>query len=103
MSNGTNQLRADYGVLDQAGGDLGAHAGTIEGYRASLRDQAAKALGNFGGGVGSEQHNAAMRIVDQLVDEHINAVRQQQSGVNSANDTFQGAGQRMQSILGSGA
>lgn len=97
------QLRADYGMLDQAGGDLNAQAGQTEEYRAALKDQCARALGNFGGGVGSEQHNAAMVMVDQLVDEHINSTRQQQTGVVNANETFQGAGSRMQSVLGSGA
>ncbi len=97
------QLRADYGMLDQAGGDLNSAAGNIEEYRSALKDQAARALGNFGGGVGSEQHNAAMHIVDQLVDEHVNNTRQQQTGVVNANDTFQGAGSRMQSVLGSGS
>lgn len=97
------QLRAEYGTLDQAGADLGAQAGQTEDYRAALKDQAARALGNFGGGVGSDQHNSAMQIVDQLVDEHITNTRQQQTGTGNANATFQGAGSRMQSILGSGA
>jgi len=97
------QLRADYSMLDQAGADLNTHAGNTEDYRSALRDQAARALGNFGGGVGTDQHNAAMRIVDSLVDEHVSSIRQQQSGVTNANETFQGAGSRMQSVLGSGA
>ena len=41
-----------------------------------------------------------MHMVDQLVDEHVNNTRQQQTGVVNANDTFQGAGSRMQSVLG---
>ncbi|MBA2695429.1 MAG: hypothetical protein H0X54_11265 [Propionibacteriales bacterium] len=97
------QLRADYGMLDQAGGDLDAQAGKVEDYRAALKAEAARALGNFGGGVGSEQHSAAMAMVDQLVDEHINNTRQQRTGVVNANQTFQAAGSRMQSVLGSGA
>ena len=61
----TYQLRVDHAAIEQAGADLGRYAGTIEDYRDSLRAEAARALGVFGGGVGSEEHEAAMRVVDR--------------------------------------
>ena len=100
---GDMQLRADFGQMDQGSADLTAQAGTVEDYRSQLRDLAAKALGNFGGGVGSDQHNAAMRVVDQLVDEHVQSVRQQHTGLTNANETFQSAGSKMRGVLGSGS
>lgn len=100
---GDMQLRADFGQMDQGSADLSTQAGTVEDYRSQLRDLAAKALGNFGGGVGSDQHNAAMRIVDQLVDEQVQSVRSQHSGLTNATSTFQAAGSKMQGVLGSGA
>lgn len=99
----THQLLANYGMIDQAGADIGSHAGNIDAYKAQLKAEAARALGNFGGGVGTEQHNAAMREVDRLVDEHVQNVRQHQTSTSNAGQTFQGAGRRMQGILGSGA
>ncbi|MBW9213411.1 WXG100 family type VII secretion target [Mumia sp. zg.B53] len=98
----TYQLRVDHAAIEQAGADLGSYAGTIEDYRDSLRAEAARALGVFGGGVGSEEHEAAMRVVDRLVEEHVASVREQRTGVGEAGDTFVSAGARMRAVLGAG-
>jgi hypothetical protein len=69
MSN--DGIYADFGVLDQLGADQGAHAGAVEGYREMLRQHVMGALGTLAGGVGTDEHAACMRKVDQLVDSHI--------------------------------
>ena len=99
----TYQLRADMGTIDQASGDLATYAGAIEDYRESLRAEAMKALGNFGGGAGSQEHEAAMRVVDRLVEEHVASVRRQRDGAVAAGDTFAAAAARMRSVLSTGA
>ncbi|MGH1565681.1 hypothetical protein [Mumia sp. DW29H23] len=99
----SDELRVDQKTLEQAGTDLAGYAGSLEDYRASLRAEAMTALGVLGGGVGSEEHGAAMRFVDRLVDEHVASVRAQRTGVGDAADTFRAAGTRMRSLLGTGA
>lgn len=99
---GDMQLRADFGQMDQGSADLNTQAGNVEDYRAQLRAEASRALGNFGGGAGSDMHNAAMRQVDQLVDEHIQSVRQQKGGLDNATESFHAAGAKMKGVLGSG-
>ncbi len=100
---GDMQLRADFGQMDQGSADLTSQAGNIEDYRQQLRESAARALGNFGGGVGSDQHTAAMTHVDRLVDEQVQSVRSQQGGLNNSTETFQAAGSKMRGVLGSGS
>lgn len=97
------QLRADYGQMDQGSADIGSQAGNVEEYKAQLKAEAGKALGNFGGGVGSDLHQAAMVQVDKLVDEHVQSLQQQKGGLTNATETFQGAGAKMKGILASGA
>ncbi|KAA1419979.1 hypothetical protein FE697_019000 [Mumia zhuanghuii] len=99
----TYQLRADVGVIDEASADLTRYAGALAEYRESLRAESASALATFGGGVGSEEHAAAMRIVDTLVDEHLAVVTRQGAGAAAAGDTFGAAGARMRTVLGSGS
>jgi uncharacterized protein YukE len=101
MSSGS--IRAEFGTLDQLSADQGGHAGNIEGLRGELKAQVSKAIDNFGGGMGQEQHQACMLKADQLIDEYINGIRQFQGSTNNVNETFQAGGQRAQSILASGA
>ncbi|GAA1676872.1 hypothetical protein [Fodinicola feengrottensis] len=101
MSNAS--IRADFGVLDQLSSDQGGHAGNIDALRATLKSHVSKAIDNFAGGMGQEQHQACMAKADQLIDEYISGVRQFQGSTNQVNDTFQAGGQKAQSILASGA
>ncbi|WP_163512824.1 hypothetical protein [Fodinicola acaciae] len=101
MSQGS--VRADFGVIDQLSADQGSHAGNIDGLRATLKSHVAKAIDNFAGGMGQEQHQACMAKADQLIDEYINGIRQFQGTTNTVNDTFQAGGHKAQSILASGA
>lgn len=101
MSN--NQIRADFGTLDQLAADQGTHAGTIEGYRETLRQLALQALGTLDGGMGAEEHQACMRRVDELIDEHIAATRTFQGTTGTVHDTFLQAGQHARRMFSSGA
>ncbi len=101
MSN--YQLRADFGTLDQLSADQGSHAGNIDGLRSTLRSHVSKALANFDGGMGTEEHQSCMRKADELIDEYINNMRQFQRTTGNVHDTFLTGGQRAQTILGSGA
>ena len=98
----SSSIRADFGVIGDLSSAQGGHAGNIEGLRATLKSQVSKALDNFGGGMGQEQHQACMVKADQLIDEYINNIRGFQNSTNQVNDTFQAGGNRAQSILASG-
>jgi hypothetical protein len=98
-----NQIRADFATLDQLAADQGTHAGTIEGYRETLRQHALQALGTLDGGMGTEEHQACMRRVDELIDEHINATRTFQTSTGTVHDDFLQAGQTARRTFASGA
>lgn len=97
-----NQIRAEFGTLDQLAADQGAHAGSVENYRQTLRQHAMQALSTLDGGMGTEEHQACMRKVDELIDEHINATRAYQTTTGNVHDRFMQGGQQAQRILGSG-
>lgn len=98
-----NQIRADFATLDQLAADQGTHAGSIEGYRETLRQHAVQALGTLDGGMGTEEHQACMRRVDELIDEHINATRTFQSSTGTVHDDFLQAGHTARRTFASGA
>lgn len=99
----SNRIRAQFSTIDQLAADQSSHAGNIEGYRDALRQQAMMALNTLDGGMGTEEHQACMRKVDELIDEHIHATQTMQRTTNHVNDTFRQGGQTARSILGSGA
>lgn len=103
MASNSHQLRADYGMIDQASSDIASHGGDVDAIRAQLKSEAAKVVGNFGGGAGSEQHGQAMKIVDGLIDEYLTNNTNHKTATVNVNDTMRGAGSRMSGILGSGA
>ena len=92
-----NQIRAEFGTLDQLAADQGTHAASIGNYRATLRQHAQQALGDLDGGMGTEEHQACMRKVDELIDEHITATQGFQRSTGSVNDAFLSGGTRAQS------
>jgi hypothetical protein len=98
-----NQIRAEFATLDQLAADQGAHAGSIENYRATLKQHAVQALGTLDGGMGTEEHQACLRKIDELIDSHIQATQSYQQSTGSVTDSFLAGGRRAQSILGSGA
>jgi hypothetical protein len=97
-----NQIRADFGTLDQLAADQGTHAGTIEGYRETLRQHAMQALATLDGGMGADEHQACMRKVDELIDEHIRATQAFQRSTRDVHDTFHQGGVTARNILASG-
>lgn len=97
------QLRAEFATIDQLAADQGSHAGNIEGLRATLKAHVAKALDNFAGGLGQDEHNACMAKADQLIDEYIQNMTKFQGTTNQVNDTFMQGGRAAQNTLGSGA
>lgn len=98
-----NQIRADFATLDQLAADQGAHAGSVENYRATLRQHVVQALATLDGGMGTEEHQACMRKVDELIDAHIQATQGYQRTTGGVHETFLAGGRKAQSILGSGA
>ena len=98
----SNQLRAEFGTLDQLSADQGTHAGTVESYRETLKQHVNLAISNFDGGLGSDEHNAVMKIADRLIDEHIAATQQFQGSTHQVHDTFRQGGQAARNILASG-
>ena len=99
---GGNQVRAEFGTLEQLAADQGTHAGSVQEYKDTLRTLAAQALSTLDGGMGTEEHAACMRKVDELIDEHINATHAFQSSTRDVHDTFRQGGQTARSILGQG-
>jgi uncharacterized protein YukE len=98
-----DRIRAQFSTIDQLAADQNAHAGNVEGYREALRQQAMQALNTLDGGMGTEEHQACMRKVDELIDEHIRNTHGMQRTTTQVNDTFRQGGQTARSILGSGA
>ena len=98
----SNQLRAEFGTLDQLAADQGTHASNIESYRETLKQHVSLAISNFDGGVGSYEHDAVMKIADRLIDEHIQATQQFQGSTHQVNDTFRQGGQTARNILANG-
>jgi uncharacterized protein YukE len=99
----TNQVHANFRVIDQLAADQGSLAGNVEGIRSQLRKHAQEALGTLDGGMGTEEHEACMRKVDQLIDEYIRSTQDMQRTTGQVNQTMMNAGNRARSILGSGA
>ncbi len=98
----SNQLRAEFGTIDQLAADQSTHAGTIEGFRETLKQHVSVAINNFDGGLGSDEHDAVMKIADRLIDEHIQATQQFQGSTTQVGDTFRQGGQTARNILASG-
>jgi hypothetical protein len=98
-----NQIRAEFATLDQLAADQGTHAGSVEDYRRTLREYAKQALSDLDGGMGTEEHEACMRKVDLLIDEHITATQSLQRSTAGVNDAFLSGGNRARTIFGSGA
>lgn len=96
-------LRAEFATIDQLAADQGMHAGNIEGFRATLKAHVARALDNFAGGLGQDEHTACMAKADQLIDQYIANMQKFQNTTHTVNDTFMAGGRRAQGILGSGA
>jgi hypothetical protein len=96
------QVRADFGTLEQLSADQGTHAGSVQEYRDTLRTLAQQALTTLDGGMGTEEHQACMRKVDELIDEHINATHLMQRSTGDVHDTFRQGGQSFRTILGGG-
>jgi hypothetical protein len=98
-----NQIRAEFGTLEQLAADQGAHAGSIADYRDTLRTLAVSALDDLAGGMGTDEHQACMRKIDELIDEHITTTHGFQRSTNDVHDTFRQGGQSFRSILGQGS
>lgn len=94
-----SQLRAEFSTIDQLASDQGGHANNIEGLRATLKAHVSRALDNFAGGLGQDEHTACMAKADQLIDEYIQNTQQFQTTTRNVNDTFQHGGRRAQNIL----
>jgi len=97
-----NQVRAEFAGIEQLSADQGTHAGTVEGYRDALRQQASVALGTLDGGMGTEEHQACMRKVDELVDAHITATQEYRRTTGAVGDTFLAGGRQAQGYLANG-
>jgi hypothetical protein len=94
-----NQVRAEFAGIEQLGADQGAHAGTMEGFRETLRQQAAVALNDLDGGMGSDEHQACMRKVDELIDAHIAATQDYRRTTGVVGDTFLAGGRQAQGFF----
>lgn len=98
----SNQIRANFAAIEQLAADQGALAGNVENLRAQLRRHAQEALSALDGGMGSAEHQACMNKVDQLIDEFLTSTKQMQRSTGQVNESFQAAGHRAKTILGSG-
>lgn len=99
----TGQIRAHFGTIDQLAADQGNLAGNVDGIRSQLRSHAQQALATLDGGMGTEEHQACMAKVDQLIDEYIRTTQDMQRGTGQVGESFRAAGVKARGILGSGA
>lgn len=98
-----NQIRAHFGTIDQLAADQGTLAGNVENIRATLRTHASQALATLDGGMGTDEHQACMAKVDQLIDEYIRSTQDMQRTTGQVGESFMAAGHRARGVLGSGA
>lgn len=98
-----DQIRAEFGTIDQLAADQGRHAGAVTDFRDQLRQAVSVALHNFDGGLGEAEHRACMLKAEQLIDEHISHTSRLQGTTHQVNDVFQTGGQTARRILSSGA
>jgi hypothetical protein len=98
-----NQIRADFGVINQLAADQNTLAGNVENIRSTLRTLASQALSNIDGGMGAAEHQACMAQVDRLIDEYINGTRDLNSSTTNVGDRFLAGGNQAARVLGSGA
>jgi uncharacterized protein YukE len=96
------QLRAEFATIDQLAGDQGTHAANIEELRATLKAHVSRAIDNFAGGMGQDEHSACMAKADQLIDEYIQNMQKFRSTTGQVNETFMQGGQRAASTLAAG-
>jgi hypothetical protein len=99
----SNQIRAHFATIDQLAADQNTLAGNVDGIRAQLRQHAQQALSTIDGGMGTEEHQACMAKVDQLIDEYIQSTRAMNSSTNTVGQTFLAGGNRARGIFASGA
>lgn len=96
------QLRAEFATIDQLAADQGSHAGNIEDLRATLKAHVSRAIDNFAGGMGQDEHAACMAKADQLIDEYIQNMHKFRGTTGQVNETFMQGGRRAASTLASG-
>lgn len=94
------QLVMNHGLIDEGASHAGSEAGNMETFRADIKSECQRVLANFGGGAGSEQHNAVMREVDRLIDEHVNALNSNKTGLGNASGTAVATGRRISANMG---
>jgi uncharacterized protein YukE len=99
----SNQIRAEFGTIDQASSDINAYAGNTQGQVDELMSEVSRAISNFAGGMGADQHHAVMTKARQLAEEYVSSQRQHGQATASAGDTLHTGGTKMSSILGQGA
>lgn len=97
-----NQIRAQFSTIDQLAADQNTLAGNVDAIRAQLRQHAQQALQTLDGGLGTEEHQACMTKVDQLIEEYIQSTQRMRGSTDQVGQAFLAGGNRARGILGSG-
>lgn len=100
MATSQMQLVMNQGLIDEGSANLGAHVGNVEGFRGQIKAECGRLLANFGGGAGSEEHGQVMRMVDQLIDDHVNALTTHKTGMANAAGTAAATGKTIGMRMG---
>lgn len=101
--SGNMQVRANTGAMDQAAGDLNSHVGNLDTLREQARAEFNKVIGNLGDGIGTTQVAAVRAKFEEYLEDHVNSIKQSQTGLTKATDTMtQGANRMVQHLSGHG-
>jgi hypothetical protein len=98
----THQIRAHLGTIEALAADQLAHAGTVDGIRAALRQHAQQALAALDGGMGSEEHRACLAEIDRLVEEHLQQTQAVRHSTEQVGQVFAAGGQQVRRLLAAG-
>jgi hypothetical protein len=94
------QLRADFGAMDQGSADIDAYRGKSETFKEEARAEFNRIIGNLGGGIGTETVEQVRKKFEEYLDEHVESINAQRTGLDRATDTFTSGAARMKSRLG---
>lgn len=97
------QLRANFASLDQGAADIDNYRGASENFKADAWATFDKMVGNLGDGIGTDTVGQIKKRFGEYLEEHIESINAQRTGLGKATDTMHSGATRMKSMLGNNA
>ena len=86
-----NRTTFDLGVLEEGASALKSFGGNVDSYRQSLAAEIDGAIANFDGGVGADEVAAVKAKANEILDQHINDLRNHGSNLDTITGDTQSA------------